>query len=352
MPQPVRRNDLLQRFTSAESVVREILPILRLDGPASLPCGIAILDGRNDLVHGGSDEFAETMEYIQSVTREGPGLQVLADGRPLTVDEVGEAPWPIFGVAARLHGLQSLHCEALKNCRGRYLGTITWYSRRPNVLLCARSERTSPPRGRRRHGRRQRGGGILGLTSRLAGAAVPAGAAVLAGAGIIVMQPRRPARALARSGSRVLFAGPPARREVALTFDDGPDARTTPALLEVLRRHGAQATFFLIGSRAAELPGLARRIAEDGHEIAHHMWRDTPSVLSAKEKFERDFLLTHEVLTEICGVAPRAFRPASGWYSPRMVRTAADHGCRTVLASIAPRDLALGGHAAGVVLYP
>lgn len=171
--------------------------------------------------------------------------------------------------------------------------------------------------------------------------AVLAGVAFLAALGSLVVQPRWLARTVARCGTKVLFAAPTRRREVALTFDDGPDARTTPPLLEVLRRHGAHGTFFLIGSRAAESPGLTRRIVEEGHEIGHHMWRDRPSILASRSAFERDFLRTHEVLAEISAVSPSYFRPASGWYSPRMVRAAADMGCRTVLGSVAPRDLSL-----------
>ena len=78
------------------------------------------------------------------------------------------------------------------------------------------------------------------------------------------------------------------RREgkiVALTFDDGPDARFTPAILETLRREGVPATFFLIGSNVAAHPDIVRRILDDGHEIGSHtffhpereeIWRDRP----------------------------------------------------------------------------
>lgn len=57
---------------------------------------------------------------------------------------------------------------------------------------------------------------------------------------------------------------------VAITIDDGPDPHTTPALLEVLQRHRAIATFFLIGERAGRHPELVRAIAEAGHAIGNH----------------------------------------------------------------------------------
>ena len=57
---------------------------------------------------------------------------------------------------------------------------------------------------------------------------------------------------------------------IALTFDDGPDPRWTPEILDVLRQHRVRATFFVVGSRVAAHPGLARRILADGHEIGSH----------------------------------------------------------------------------------
>ncbi|MCR4400140.1 MAG: polysaccharide deacetylase family protein [Syntrophomonadaceae bacterium] len=60
---------------------------------------------------------------------------------------------------------------------------------------------------------------------------------------------------------------------VALTFDDGPDAHITPAVLDVLRRHGVKATFFLVGERAARHPGLVRRMVAEGHRLGAHSHR-------------------------------------------------------------------------------
>jgi peptidoglycan-N-acetylglucosamine deacetylase len=62
----------------------------------------------------------------------------------------------------------------------------------------------------------------------------------------------------------------------ALTFDDGPDPDETPPLLDLLARHSAKATFFLIGARAARHPEIVARIAAEGHAIGNHSW-DHPS---------------------------------------------------------------------------
>ena len=72
---------------------------------------------------------------------------------------------------------------------------------------------------------------------------------------------------------------------VALTYDDGPSERTTPALLEVLRAFDAKATFFLTGVRVAAAPELVRQICADGHAVYAHGWehvrydRETPERL-------------------------------------------------------------------------
>ncbi len=59
---------------------------------------------------------------------------------------------------------------------------------------------------------------------------------------------------------------------VALTFDDGPDGRTTPLVLATLRRHDVKATFFVVGSQVERHPSLLRRIVEEGHTIGNHSY--------------------------------------------------------------------------------
>jgi peptidoglycan-N-acetylglucosamine deacetylase len=59
---------------------------------------------------------------------------------------------------------------------------------------------------------------------------------------------------------------------VALTFDDGPNPRTTPRILDTLREHDARATFFVVGSQVEKHPDLLRRIVEDGHAIGNHTY--------------------------------------------------------------------------------
>lgn len=134
----------------------------------------------------------------------------------------------------------------------------------------------------------------------------------------------------------VVFRAPGAGRAVALTIDDGPDPATTPEILDVLERHGARATFFLIGSRVRCHPELVRAIVEAGHEVANHMWEDVPSRGLDSATFERHLRQTHRVLSEFD--EPRWLRPGGGLYNARMVRQAERRGYRLVLGTVYPFD--------------
>lgn len=140
---------------------------------------------------------------------------------------------------------------------------------------------------------------------------------------------------------RVLFAVPTIAPRFVLTLDDGPDPVTTPALLDVLARHGAHTTFFLIGERAAAHPDLVARIAAEGHEIGNHTWRDRPTWQLPLDEFRDDLRATQALLS---GHGPvRWFRPGSGWPTPGHVAVAEGEGLRCVLGSA----VAIAGSGAG-----
>jgi peptidoglycan/xylan/chitin deacetylase (PgdA/CDA1 family) len=132
-------------------------------------------------------------------------------------------------------------------------------------------------------------------------------------------------------GAEVITDVSTARPLVALTVDDGPHPDTTPPLLEALGDADARATFFLIGSRVERHPALAARIASRGHELGNHLMHDRPSVLLGDDDFTRELARTHDLLA---GHGPvRFFRPGSGWFTPRMLRSGAALGYRCALGS-------------------
>lgn len=78
--------------------------------------------------------------------------------------------------------------------------------------------------------------------------------------------------ALAKLDRRVLWRVRTAKKEVFLTFDDGPEPEVTPWVLEALARHGAKATFFCLGKQAAATPEMTQRLRAEGHAVGHHTW--------------------------------------------------------------------------------
>jgi peptidoglycan/xylan/chitin deacetylase (PgdA/CDA1 family) len=72
---------------------------------------------------------------------------------------------------------------------------------------------------------------------------------------------------------------------VALSFDDGPHPEFTPQVLEILKRHDAKATFFLIGERALRYPEVVARIRAEGHEIGNHYFKNGTTLGHSDEEF-------------------------------------------------------------------
>jgi cellulose synthase/poly-beta-1,6-N-acetylglucosamine synthase-like glycosyltransferase/peptidoglycan/xylan/chitin deacetylase (PgdA/CDA1 family) len=114
---------------------------------------------------------------------------------------------------------------------------------------------------------------------------------------------------LSAHGQRLVSSQPLAGRRIALTFDDGPDPRWTPAVVAVLRRERVPATFFVVGSEAARHPDLIRMLVRNGHELGNHTF--THVQLSAGPRWERRLQLglTEAVLAGITGHYTRLVRP-------------------------------------------
>ncbi|MFI1760915.1 polysaccharide deacetylase family protein [Streptomyces sp. NPDC020800] len=99
---------------------------------------------------------------------------------------------------------------------------------------------------------------------------------------------------------------------VALTFDDGPDPRSTPHFLRLLADRRVHATFFLLGSEAHRSPALVREIAAAGHEIGIHGWLHRPLLLRGPRATRDDFTRARDLVTDLTGQPPTLFRPPYG----------------------------------------
>jgi peptidoglycan/xylan/chitin deacetylase (PgdA/CDA1 family) len=108
-----------------------------------------------------------------------------------------------------------------------------------------------------------------------------------------------------------------ARREIALTFDDGPDPSVTPAVLDLLDVHGVQATFFCIGAQARAHPELCREIFRRGHSVQNHSDRHGRGFsLLGPRAMTREIGAAQASLADIVGEAPRFFRAPAGLRNP------------------------------------
>ena len=121
------------------------------------------------------------------------------------------------------------------------------------------------------------------------------------------------------------------RGEVALTFDDGPDPKVTPRVLDLLDQAGARATFFCIGRRVQAHPGLAAEIARRGHGVENHS--DTHPNLFAcypSSRLRREVEGAQEAIAAATGHHPRLFRAPAGLRNPLLDRVLHRCGLRLV----------------------
>jgi peptidoglycan/xylan/chitin deacetylase (PgdA/CDA1 family) len=153
-------------------------------------------------------------------------------------------------------------------------------------------------------------------------------AGVLAGAGFVYYNGQAPKPQLFGKA----FVGTPGRgRLLALTYDDGPNTAWTPALMDVLERHGVKATFFSIGHYAEEQPALLREVAAAGHAIGNHTYSHISMPLHTDAKVRDEVHRTTEAI-ESAGVemarvqGRRLMRPPYGRRRPGTLRVLREEG--------------------------
>ncbi|RKY32538.1 MAG: hypothetical protein DRP74_02395 [Candidatus Omnitrophota bacterium] len=102
-------------------------------------------------------------------------------------------------------------------------------------------------------------------------------------------------------------------RRVFLTFDDGPDKRFTPVILDHLKMFNVKATFFVVGRRARENPAIIRRIINEGHDIGNHTLSHPVSPILKYKFIEHEIIATGNIISQITGSRPKLFRPT--WFA-------------------------------------
>jgi len=114
-------------------------------------------------------------------------------------------------------------------------------------------------------------------------------------------------------------------KKVALTFDDGPDTRFTPKVLDVLKANQVKATFFLLGSQASAYPDVVQRIVREGHVIGNHSYSHANMPKLSVEKFQYQIERTENILQSQIGYAPKLIRPPYGAINEEQVQWVASH---------------------------
>lgn len=137
---------------------------------------------------------------------------------------------------------------------------------------------------------------------------------------------------------------------VAITFDDGPDPEWTPQILDILRKHHAHATFFVLGANAENEPSLLRRIVAEGHELGSHTFTHGNLAMMPDSQIKLELNATQRVIQNATGRSTVLFRPPYDADSRpeelaqlRPLQVAQNLGYLTVLERIDPQDWDLPG---------
>jgi peptidoglycan/xylan/chitin deacetylase (PgdA/CDA1 family) len=136
---------------------------------------------------------------------------------------------------------------------------------------------------------------------------------------------------------RVLIAGRNSN-EIALTYDDGPNDIATERLLEVLARHEARATFFLIGRFVRQRPQIARAIVDAGHLVGNHTMTHPWLAWQSSARIREELAGCNAAIEDAIGASVRYFRAPHGARRPMVLRMAAELGLVPVQWNILPRD--------------
>lgn len=123
--------------------------------------------------------------------------------------------------------------------------------------------------------------------------------------------------------------------KIALTFDDGPSAVWTPALLDGLKERGVKATFFLIGENADKNPEIVKRMAEEGHLIGNHTYHHVELIKVSENEARLELADTSAVIVRITGKEPEYMRPPFGTWQRKLEQ---DIQMLPVLWTIDPLD--------------
>jgi peptidoglycan-N-acetylglucosamine deacetylase len=170
--------------------------------------------------------------------------------------------------------------------------------------------------------------------------------AVLAGTGVAAAAVTAGYQSMASTAQwygRTFTSLPRRARQLALTYDDGPNDPHTLRLVEVLARHQVRATFFLIGRYVQQRPEIVREIAKAGHAIGNHTFTHPLLIFKSQAEIRRELIdcrsALHDALGEgFTGKAANLFRPPFGGRRPAVLRIARELGLQPIMWNVTGYD--------------
>jgi peptidoglycan/xylan/chitin deacetylase (PgdA/CDA1 family) len=167
------------------------------------------------------------------------------------------------------------------------------------------------------------------LGSVLAGTAV---AAAIGAAGYQSMAPT------GQWYGRTFTGNSASRKQIALTYDDGPNDPHTLRLLEVLTKHGVRATFFLIGRYVHQRPDIAREVVGSGHVVGNHTFTHPLLIFKSAAEVREELQQCRQSLLDAVGVHSNLFRPPFGGRRPGTLQIARELGLEPIMWNVTGYD--------------
>ena len=135
-----------------------------------------------------------------------------------------------------------------------------------------------------------------------------------------------------------IFRAKITQKEVALTFDDGPSAEWTPKILDELKKAGVKATFFMIAEHVKKYPEIARRVANEGHEIGNHTFDHHVLFYYKLDELDNEIKGAEKIIKDVTGQTTVYFRPPKAWLTSKEKKRIKELGYKVVLWSLNSKD--------------
>jgi peptidoglycan-N-acetylglucosamine deacetylase len=137
---------------------------------------------------------------------------------------------------------------------------------------------------------------------------------------------------------RTFAGGIRGSKQIALTYDDGPNDPHTLKLLDVLAKHSVQATFFMIGRYVQQRPDIVRAVAQAGHVIGNHTFTHPLLIFKSEAQTRAELADCRHALEDTIGKHSNLFRPPFGGRRPATLRIARELGLHPVMWNVSGHD--------------